>query len=421
MTTVAMQTFDTNLEERDDPRVMWPMVVLFWIVNFAVTTVQVYVNARATRVYPPLLDVLGFMLRGFVVWLVSIPVIVLVLTRRFRFEGGRWRVAVPVHLAASLLIATGTQIADTLILMNANPARAFMPTLIQLARSWMLWAVFTYWFFIVFVLAVRHYTTSAARKLRATQLTAAVANAQLELLRTRLHPHFLFNALNSISSLIFDEPREAQRMLARLGDLLRATLAEDGQRSWTLRRELALLERYTAIERVRFGERLLVEVDCEPSALDAEVPTMLLQPLVENAILHGIQPSMRGGTVRIAARREGPSLALEVEDDGVGMSGRGERVGLSSTRERLEKEFGDEQTFGMMRREPSGTRVVIRIPWTVSADPSTSLGMTNASLGTTGGAHSAVRIAHCAPVIPSGRSESRDLHPAGDVADAARR
>ena len=372
MATAAGQPFDTSIEERDDPRVLWPMIVLFWIVHFAMTTAQVYVNARSSGNYPPLFDVLGFMLQGFAVWLVSMPVIVLVLTRRFRFEGGHWPASIAVHLIASLFVATATQLWDALLVVHGNPARQLLPTFVMMARSWVLWAVFTYWFFVVYVLAVRHYTTSAARKLRATQLTAAVANAQLELLRTRLHPHFLFNALNSISSLIFDEPREAQRMLARLGDLLRATLAEDGQRSWALRRELELLERYTAIEQVRFGQRLRVALDCEPATLDADVPTLLLQPLVENAILHGIQPSMHGGAVRIAARRQGRWLALEVDDDGVGIpvsdgNGRGERVGLSSTRERLEKQFGGEQTFCIERRQPSGTRVSIRIPW-VSVD-----------------------------------------------------
>ena len=407
MTTEATSTFDTSIEERDDSRVLWPMIVLFWIVHLAVTTVQVYVNARTSGVYPPLFGVLRFMMKGFVVWLVSIPVIVFVLTRRFRFEGGRWGASVSVHLIASLVIATATQAVDTLLMISDNPAVRFVPTIIVLARSWLLWGVFTYWFFIVFVMAVRHYTTSSARKLRATQLTAAVANAQLDLLRTRLHPHFLFNALNSISSLIFDEPHEAQRMLARLGDLLRASLAEDGQRSWALRRELELLERYTAIEQVRFGERLTIELACDPASLDAEVPTLLLQPLVENAILHGIQPSMRGGRVRIAAKREERWLVLEVDDDGVGIpagsgSVRGERVGLSSTRERLEKQYGDEHSFRIVKREPSGTQVVIRIPWTtVGADPSTSLGMTEPRT-----VHRALRTASG---LPSERSESADV------------
>jgi two-component system, LytTR family, sensor kinase len=239
-----------------------------------------------------------------------------------------------------------------------------------MAQTWILWELFTYWFLVVLVLAVRHYTTAVARQRRATELAAAVANAQLAVLRTQVHPHFLFNALNSISSLVFDEPREAQKMIARLGELLRATLAEDGFGSWTLRKELEILERYTAIEQVRFGDRLRVAVECEPATLDALVPSLLLQPLVENAILHGIQPSMQGGAVRISARREGPWLRLAISDDGVGIdgdtnSGRAERVGLSNTRARLETEFGDDQSLRITRGEP-GTQVEIRIPWSTA-------------------------------------------------------
>ena len=159
-------------------------------------------------------------------------------------------------------------------------------------------------------------------------------------------------------------------MIARLGELLRATLAEDGFGSWTLRRELEILERYTAIEQVRFGDRLRVIVECEPETLDALVPSLLLQPLVENAILHGIQPSMQGGAVRISAQRDGSWLRLVIGDDGVGIDGgpttrRTERVGLSNTRARLEQEFGDEQSLRITRGDP-GTCVEIRIPWSTA-------------------------------------------------------
>jgi two-component system LytT family sensor kinase len=366
--TANGRAFDDGMEARDERRVLWPMIALFWVVNVGLTTVQVYVNVRPHGVFPNLLDVLRFMLWGYLVWFASVPLIVQVLTRRFRFERGRWPVALAVHLMASVIIAAATQVVDTLVMQHAVPTRPFLQTFLSLAATWMLWAVFTYWFFVVLVLAVRHHTTAAAREHRATQLAAAAASAQLTVLRTQLHPHFLFNALNSISSLIFDQPREAQKMLAQLGELLRATLAEGTRGSWTLRRELDLLERYTAIERVRFGERLRVEVDCEPAALDALVPTLLLQPLVENAILHGIQPSMYGGTVRIGARRTAEVLQLEVDDDGMGLptengNGRRERVGLSNCRERLEMQFGGEQSLRIAPREPSGTRVSIRIPW----------------------------------------------------------
>jgi two-component sensor histidine kinase len=362
------RAFDTDSEERDEPRVLWPMIALFWVVNIGLTTVQVYVNARPRGVYPDLLSVLSFMSWAYLVWFASTPLIVGVLTRRFRFERGRWGVAVGVHFVASVTIAAATQVVDTFVQLHAHPTQSFLPTLMALARAWMLWAVFTYWFLVLLVLAVRHQTAAAARQLRATQLSAAVASAQLRVLRTQLHPHFLFNALNSISSLIFEQPREAQKMIAQLGELLRATLSDGGRSAWTLRRELELLARYTAIEQIRFGDRLRVEVECEPATLEALVPTLLLQPLVENAILHGIQSSMYGGTVRIGARRTARGLQLEVDDDGIGLpvgstNGRHERTGLSNCRERLERQFGGDQALHIAQREPTGTRVSIHIPW----------------------------------------------------------
>jgi len=357
-------------DERDDPRVLWPLIVVFWIVNVALTTVQVYVMSRASGRSPSLLGLLVFMAPSYMVWFASVPLIVRVLTRRFSFASGRLLRSGAAHLVASVVIGVATQVVDTLTMLRAEPGIPFLPTLLGMARVWILWAMFTYWFFVVMVLAVRHYTTSRARQQRATELAAAVARSQLAVLRTQLHPHFLFNALNSISSLVFDEPREAQKMIAQLAELLRATLDDGGLGSWPLRRELELLERYTAIERVRFGERLGVQIRCEAEALDAIVPALLLQPLVENAILHGIQPSIAGGTVRIVARRDGRWLHLVVDDDGVGLHAaatgrRAERVGLSNSRERLEKEFGDDQALEIAPADGSGTEVQIRIPWSI--------------------------------------------------------
>ena len=357
----------TERDERDDPRVLWPLIVLFWIVNVALTTVQVYVMSRSSGRSPQLLRLLVFMTPSFMVWFVSVPLIVGVLTRRFSFASGRMLRSCAVHLVASIVIGFATQVVDTATIFSLNPTIPFLATLFDMARVWILWAMFTYWFFVVMVLAVRHYTTSRNRQRRATELEAAVAKAQLAVLRTQLHPHFLFNALNSISSLVFDEPRQAQKMIAQLAELLRATLAEGGLGSWTLRRELELLERYTAIERVRFGARLRVELACEERALDALVPALLLQPLVENAILHGIQPSIAGGTVRIRAERDGQWLRMQVNDDGVGLNGDAangrSRVGLSNSRERLEKQFGDDQSIEIGSANGSGTEVRIRIPW----------------------------------------------------------
>jgi signal transduction histidine kinase len=371
-TMTALQHSDDRAAGRGDPRILWAMVALFWVINAALTVMQVYAMARSRGIAPPLLGVLAFLVPSYALWLAAVPVIVRVLTRRFSFESGRWGRSLLAHLVASVTIAAATQAVDAVMMIRGRPGMSFVSEFAAMAQTWILWAVFTYWFFVVLVLAVRHYTTAVARQRRATELAAGLASAQLAVLRTQVHPHFLFNALNSISSLVFDAPHEAQKMIARLGELLRATLAEEGRRSWALRHELEILDRYTAIEQVRFGDRLHIVVACEPETLDALVPSLLLQPLVENAILHGIQPSMRGGAVRIAARRDGPWLDLAVDDDGVGLLGgewtaRTERVGLSNTRARLDQEFGDRQSFQITRGDSGGTRVAIRIPWSTTA------------------------------------------------------
>jgi sensor histidine kinase YesM len=351
--------------------VLVPLLTLFWVGNIAATMAQVYLQQSLAGARPSLLDLLRWVLPGYVVWLVAVPVIVLFLSRRHSFERRRWRASVTVHLLASLAIAVSTLAVDTLFAIRRQPERELVETYADLASGWLLWIVFTYWFFLAVVLAVRHAGTAAARQLRATQLEAAVANAQLAALKTQLHPHFLFNALNSVSSLVAEEPRAAQKMIARLGELLRASLADNGSGDWTLRRELELLDGYTEIEVVRFGARLKVEVDCEPEAYDARIPALLLLPLVENAILHGIQPTLRGGTVGVVVRRDGSWLSVEVSDDGVGIPDHGgapreEGVGLSNTRQRLATRFPGEHRFEITSRAPAGTRVAIRIPWTTS-------------------------------------------------------
>lgn len=362
---------DTITADGEDPHVLWPLLTLFWVVSAAATMAQVYLYRSLAGARPSVFDLARWVLPGYVVWLLAVPVIVLFLTRRFPIERGRWRGSVPVHLLVSLGIGAAVIGVDTLMAMQRRPDLELLPTYAAMARGWMLWIVFTYWFFLAFLLAIRHAMRADARELRATRLETAVARAQLEALKMQLQPHFLFNALNSVSSLIEDDPRGAQTMIARLGELLRATTAEGGG-EWTLRRELEVLEVYTAIERVRFGERLGVQVECEPPALEACVPALLLQPLVENAILHGIQPALGGGTVRVAARRDGGWLEVEVSDDGAGLSSRDgsspvetpdERVGLSNTRQRLAARFAGAHRVDITHREGGGTRVDIRIPW----------------------------------------------------------
>ena len=213
------------------------------------------------------------------------------------------------------------------------------------------------------------------RETRAAHLEAALAKARLEVLKGQLHPHFLFNALNTVSSLIHAEPEKAERVLARIGDLLRMTLQEGRAAAIPLSREVAFLERYLDIQQMRFADRLRVVIDVPASVGDALVPTLLLQPLAENAIRHGIEPQSSGGTLRLSASRRGEELCIELHDDGVGITADGSNgrdtagcgVGLANTRQRLEELYGDRHHFSVTPDPQGGTVVRIRIPWQVES------------------------------------------------------
>jgi hypothetical protein len=211
-----------------------------------------------------------------------------------------------------------------------------------------------------------------ARELREAQLQEEVSRAQLDALRMQLQPHFLFNTLNSAAALVEDDVAGGQRMIARLSDFLRATLTTAEHRDVPLRDELRLLDTYVQIEQIRFGDRLRVVYDVGAEAEEALVPNLILQPLVENAIRHGIQPSLHGGTVTVRARRDGASLVLEVVDDGVGLDvagggARGTGTGLANTELRLRRRYGSAASLEVRRQAPSGTAVVQRLPFHLGA------------------------------------------------------
>jgi two-component system LytT family sensor kinase len=188
------------------------------------------------------------------------------------------------------------------------------------------------------------------RELHDAQLAGNLARAQLHNLRLQLQPHFLFNALNTISATMYEDPAAADEMLGGLAELLRSSLRTAQSDEVSLEEELAILDRYLALMRARFGERLAVTIDLDPEAAGALVPSLILQPLVENAIRHGNAERTGYGAIAVRARKEGDRLVLEVEDDGPGDARRsGHRtdsgVGLAATAERLRILYGDEQTF----------------------------------------------------------------------------
>lgn len=213
---------------------------------------------------------------------------------------------------------------------------------------------------------------------RRSALEHELARAQLQALRQQLQPHFLFNTLNTITALVRADPRRAERVIAGLSDLLRMALRTGPEQEVALERELALLARYVEIQQVRFPSRLRVNVAVDESVRHASVPTLLLQPLVENAIRHGIGPRAAGGTVDVRVERRGARVRVSVIDDGVGEragAARQEGVGLGSTRARLVHLYGDAHTFEAGGRPEGGFAVQIELPLRSAepADPAPAL------------------------------------------------
>ncbi len=230
-----------------------------------------------------------------------------------------------------------------------------------------------------FVIASDASRSARDRERRATELAAQLAHAQLRALRMQLDPHFLFNALNAASMLVRrGRGEQAVEMIAGLGTLLRRTLEAGDAPEVSLRDELALLRHYLDVEQVRFGDRLRVLLDAAPETLDARVPSLVLQPVVENALRHGIERRSEAGTVRITSRRarasegEADRLVLRVEDDGAGIDGaegiRPGGLGIANTVERLARLYGDASDFDL-RNGAVGAVATITLPFNVPGVP----------------------------------------------------
>jgi len=278
--------------------------------------------------------VLAWVLPEWFLWAALAP-IVFALARRFPITRATWRRAVAIHAGAAVALAVVHAVAFALVTWPLPWAQISSVPLPTLARNLIGKKGLTNVLVYALLTGAAH---AVAARLRASRLESQLARAQLAALRQKLHPHFLFNALHTLSELIHRDPRAADRMVARLGDLLRATLDDDGVDDVPLRRELELVERYLDIERVRFHDRLVVDIDAAPACLDARVPYLVLQPLVENAVRHGIAARPGAGRVDLRARREGDDLVVVVADDGPGLAGGVAEpgIGLRASRARLE-------------------------------------------------------------------------------------
>lgn len=227
--------------------------------------------------------------------------------------------------------------------------------------------VLAYWGTVVVAHAIEYHRQAKVSQARSSELSAQLAQAQLAALRMQIHPHFLFNTLNSISALLHRDVETADRMIARLSDFLRMTLKSSGTSAVTLDQELEFLRTYLEIENIRFQDKLQIEMDIDESARGASVPNLILQPIVENAVRHGTAKQTGVGELCIRADRKGDRLLISVEDNGPGPNSKstknGTGMGLANTRARLEQFFGEFRLEIEGRSDRSGTVVSIEVPY----------------------------------------------------------
>jgi two-component sensor histidine kinase len=305
------------------------------------------------------------------IWAAFTPIVVSI-ARRSLPKRTRWAVPLGRLLLASLALSAAHcavyQVAYPLLM---GVPRALSARLAALPRELPLsfpTHFVTFWAIVGATWMVTYANLSRERDLRASQLQTRLASARLEALKMQLHPHFLFNTLNSILPLVFRDRDAASRTVVRLADLLRLSLQNETSDLLPLRKEIELLQVYLEIQQTRFQDRLTVELDIAPDVSDALVPNLILQPLVENAIKHGIAARPGAGRVEVRVRRQGESrLALVVKDDGPGppeggRRGGGEGVGLRNTRDRLELLFADDHEFSFRGVPGRGCEVALSIP-----------------------------------------------------------
>jgi two-component system, LytTR family, sensor kinase len=300
-------------------------------------------------------------------WYAFTPLIVR-LSRRFRLSSPNVVSSTAVHILASLFFTLASFTIFILVTpYTVDPelaSRPFMMRMKGLLAFELHLDLLRYWGVVAIEHTISYHRQAREREVATSQLRAELAEARLEVLKRQLHPHFLFNTLNSISMLMFENVTLANRMLLRLSELLRAGLTTDSPHEVSLERELAFLDRYLEIERIRFGDRLTIDVDVDPATLGASVPNLLLQPLVENAIRYGVAAVDRPSKVGIYAERSGSELRLQVRDDGPGLARNAKRgVGLSNTEARLRQLYGTEQRMELTTPSEGGVLVTIAIPF----------------------------------------------------------
>jgi two-component system LytT family sensor kinase len=360
-----------------EPRAVWLMLIAasvgyaLFAATVSVSYTAIYGLSRwtqrpdTTAIYPYLVLINIAMWTGFALWTPAI----FWLGRRFRFDRHGWRRAIAVHIPASFLIFATHLTIIGILRFYLQSLRGGSPDLANTIFDAFFRSVDqvlpVYWAMIGLQHAMDYYGQVRAKEVRSAHLETRLMESQLQALQHQLQPHFLFNTLHAISTLVHRDPDKADLMIERLSELLRLTLRKVGQQEVELAEELEYLQAYLDIEQVHFGDRLRIEYRIDAGAMDAMVPTLILQPLVENSIRHGLEPMLRAGTLTIEAQADGDTLWLRVRDNGSGLPKnwkRREGVGLSNTRSRLDRLYGEQAAVTMRENPGGGVLVDLYIP-----------------------------------------------------------
>jgi two-component system LytT family sensor kinase len=354
-----------------NPWIRYAVLVAGWLFLGLVLSVEVYFNNRASM-RSGAIDFVELALPQFgraVMWALMAPLI-LKLREKMPLSRGRWCGGVGFHLGMSFTVMAtyylGRMVSYTLFWDEA--VDAFWSTAIKSFYGRNIIDMAYYWAVLAFGYGLEIHHRFKNEELKAAQLEARLVETELKALREQLRPHFLFNTLNTIAVLVREQKNdEAVNLIARLSTLLRMSLDNTRVHEVTLRQEMDFIDRYIDIQKARFSDRLRVRIDIEPGAMEARIPNLLLQPLVENAIVHGIAAKSGPGLVEITGRVEAGRLHLAVSDDGPGIDDgtvrAKEGIGLTNTRERLGKIYGAQGHLSLRSEPGRGVSVQVILPF----------------------------------------------------------
>jgi len=354
-------------------RLRWPLIALACLVPATLSALDSYLQARLAGArsvpWPNLLFSSSEWL-----FLAALTPIILLLARRMPLRRDRLGRVIATHAFGALLLCVGWATLGILFgrLLHTYPYQGhFARDYLSWVMTSVPWSVVLYSAFLGCVYAFTYFAEAREREAQQARLSAQLAEARLGALRMQLNPHFLFNSLNALAVLVRDQKtRDASRMLELLGAVLRQVLQGEKRHEVALSEELRFIEQYLAIEQVRFSDRLRVQWSIDPAVRDALVPEFILQPLVENAVRHGIAKRSEAGTIEVSAAADGETLVLTVRDDGPGYRGEvgAPGVGLANTRARLDTLFGAAGRLELRPGENGGTIATVRFPLRRSRD-----------------------------------------------------